>query len=377
MNILIASDSFKDVYNPVEACDIIAGALSGIQAKLVKLPMCDGGEYAYEVLRDSFHYEERVLEGVLNAYGKQMQVRYLVNGSEAHVISSEVVRLYPHEEAYKNPLLLTDYGIGQIINEVIQEGYTKIQLYLGGTSTVCAGMGMAQALGARFFSYSNEIMPAPIRGKDLKNIKRIEYEPQNNAVTLSVIVDGNAKAYEMEGITNLKIGKTFNVERREILKTCNKGIRNIINVTGVLENQDFSGAAGGILFGIEQCFRNVSYCLGSDYFVLPSSIHEVLILPDNGLFEVPELNAMVKEVNETQVERQEQLSDKVQFCDGKTVVMENAERREARLEKEKAAEKAEVKGGIHGRLEKAKAEIKAKEVNKAPKDKAKNLAEVL
>ena len=26
-------------------------------------------------------------------------------------------------------------------------------------------------------------------------------------------------------------------------------------------------------------------------------------------------------VNETQVERQEQLSDKVQFCDGKTAVM--------------------------------------------------------
>lgn len=42
---------------------------------------------------------------------------------------------------------------------------------------------------------------------------------------------------------------------------------------------------------------------------------------------------MVKEVNETKVEREEQLSDKVQFCDGKTAVMENAERREARLEK--------------------------------------------
>ena len=65
----------------------------------------------------------------------------------------------------------------------------------------------------------------------------------------------------------------------------------------------------------------------------------MLILPDNGLFEVPELNAMVKEVNETQVERQEQLSDKVQFCDGKTVVMENAERREARLEKKKQLKK--------------------------------------
>ena len=107
----------------------------------------------------------------------------------------------------------------------------------------------------------------------------------------------------------------------------------------------------------------------------------LLILPDNGIFQVPELNAMVQEVNETQVERQEQLSDKVQFCDKKTAVMENAERREARLEKAKEAEKTavkkETKGGIHGKLEKAKAEIKAKEVNKAPKDKAKNLTEVL
>lgn len=90
---------------------------------------------------------------------------------------------------------------------------------------------------------------------------------------------------------------------------------------------------------------------------------------------------LVKEVNETQVERQEQLSDKVQFCDGKTAVMENAERRETRLEKAKEAEKVtaktEAKGGIHGKLEKAKAEIKAKGADTIPKDKAKDLATVL
>ena len=59
------------------------------------------------------------------------------------------------------------------------------------------------------------------------------------------------------------------------------------------------------------------------------------------------------------------------------VPVENAERREARLEKGKAAEKAEVKGGIHGRLEKAKAEIKAKEADKVPKNKSKDLAAAL
>ena len=63
------------------------------------------------------------------------------------------------------------------------------------------------------------------------------------------------------------------------------------------------------------------------------------------------------------------------------VPVENAERREARLEKEKAAEKAtgrtEAKGGIHGKLEKAKAEIKAKEADKTPKNKSKDLAAAL
>ena len=63
------------------------------------------------------------------------------------------------------------------------------------------------------------------------------------------------------------------------------------------------------------------------------------------------------------------------------VVMENAARREARLEKAKEAEKAVAKvpekGGIHGKLEKAKNEMKAKETSKIPKDKSRDLATVL
>lgn len=156
-------------------------------------------------------------------------------------------------------------------------------------------------------------------------------------------------------------------------------LQTVENPMFCLTNESKQNGAGLLLQ--EDIRKRIGECLGSDYFVIPSSIHEVLILPDNGAFKVPELNAMVKEVNETQVDVQEQLSDKVQFCDEKTAVMENAERREARLEKEKAAEKAsaktEVKGGIHGKLEKAKAEIKTKETEKVPKNKSKDLAATL
>ena len=50
---------------------------------------------------------------------------------------------------------------------------------------------------------------------------------------------------------------------------------------------------------------------GGDFFILPSSIHEILIVPDNGKMDLKELEAMVKEVNATQVAPADKLTDSV------------------------------------------------------------------
>ena len=49
----------------------------------------------------------------------------------------------------------------------------------------------------------------------------------------------------------------------------------------------------------------------SDLYVLPSSIHEVIILPKNVNFDVNELTSMVQAVNGTEVRPEEVLSDHV------------------------------------------------------------------
>ena len=54
--------------------------------------------------------------------------------------------------------------------------------------------------------------------------------------------------------------------------------------------------------------------LKSDYYVLPSSIHECLILPAEG-FSGSQLRSMVREINETRLPPQEVLSDQVYFYD--------------------------------------------------------------
>lgn len=58
----------------------------------------------------------------------------------------------------------------------------------------------------------------------------------------------------------------------------------------------------GVLDGIAQK-------TGSNLFILPSSIHEVILLPDMGSEDSEELKKMIREVNSTQVAPEEVLSD--------------------------------------------------------------------
>ena len=50
-------------------------------------------------------------------------------------------------------------------------------------------------------------------------------------------------------------------------------------------------------------------------FILPSSIHEMLLIPDNGDFEIECLSKMVREVNDTQVDEEEQLQSRAYVLD--------------------------------------------------------------
>ena len=65
---------------------------------------------------------------------------------------------------------------------------------------------------------------------------------------------------------------------------------------------------------------------GGSFYILPSSIHEVLIIPDNGKFDTASLEQMVREVNATTVDITEQLTDSVYHYDAETKVFELAEK---------------------------------------------------
>lgn len=61
--------------------------------------------------------------------------------------------------------------------------------------------------------------------------------------------------------------------------------------------------------------KRIGEILGKDYYVLPSSLHEVIIVPEGTGPTIKELQTMVREANRTVVEPQEVLSNKVLYFD--------------------------------------------------------------
>lgn len=79
----------------------------------------------------------------------------------------------------------------------------------------------------------------------------------------------------------------------------------------VLSNKLRSFGATSMLY--EGILEKVGQKLGENYYILPSSIHEVIVVPESKSPVKQDLEEMVREINETQVEEEEVLSDRVYY----------------------------------------------------------------
>ena len=121
-----------------------------------------------------------------------------------------------------------------------------------------------------------------------------------------------------------------------------------IHGAGIIAYQDF----------MDQAAERV----GGSFYILPSSLHEVLLVPDNGQMTLPELESMVREVNATQVAPEDKLTDSVYHYDAQAKVFELGEKFVEREATKESAEKSEEKGSVLGELK-----AKREEVAKQPK----------
>lgn len=118
---------------------------------------------------------------------------------------------------------------------------------------------------------------------------------------------------------------------------------------GILEGRPFEpmyvlcekdSPFGASVIARQDILEAVGDVLQDDYYVLPSSIHEVIILPAQAGNRIGDLDTLVREVNENEVSSQEKLSDHVQFYDWSMNRLMNADEYRRKMERESEPEES-------------------------------------
>ena len=93
---------------------------------------------------------------------------------------------------------------------------------------------------------------------------------------------------------------------------------------------------GASLITLPDLLDQIGDIVQDDFYILPSSLHEVIIVPQNTQMSLDELSEMVHSINESQVAAEELLSNKVQHYDTKAHLLENAYAHQMRIEHEQS-----------------------------------------
>lgn len=150
--VVAAPGAFKECLSAAEAARAIEAGIRAAcpEARVVRMPMADGGEGTVEALVAACGGQMAAFE-VTGPLGDPVEARYgLINGGQTAVVEmAEAAGLHLVPPAHRNPLHTTTRGLGELLAHALNEGARQVILGIGGSATCDGGAGMAQALGWR------------------------------------------------------------------------------------------------------------------------------------------------------------------------------------------------------------------------------------
>lgn len=100
---------------------------------------------------------------------------------------------------------------------------------------------------------------------------------------------------------------------------------------------------------------------GGDLFVIPSSVHEVLLVPDDGTMNRTDLENIIRDINAHEVDPKDRLSDNLYHYDSKDHRLERAVDFEERMEMEKSIARNVEKVSVKDKLKDAEVRVQGQQ----------------
>ncbi len=252
MKVLVAPDSFKGSLTSGQIIELVEAAGKRVlpDCQVLKMPIADGGEGTVDALVEILKGEKRqlavknpLLETVYAAYG-------IVNGDTAVIEMAQASGLPLIEMERRNPLYTSTYGTGELIRGVLEAGFRKIIIGIGGSATNDGGIGAMEALGARFLDGQGRQVKGI--GESLGAIETIDLSnlmPELKAADIQVMCDVDNPLTGQRGATFVygpqKGGTAEILERLEVgMLHYERLIRRDLGID--LSQIEGAGAAGGL-----------------------------------------------------------------------------------------------------------------------------------
>ena len=258
MKILIAPDKFKGSLSALEVCQAIEKGIKkkGKDLEVIIHPMADGGDGSLLVLKDYLSLSPQEILTV-DPIGREISARYFTSSEAAFIEVASASGLVLLSQEERDPMKTSTFGTGIMIADAIAKGFRQVYLFLGGSATNDAGMGIASALGCQFLDEQKEIVK-PIGG-NLQQVKYIEARPHFDFknINLTLLCDVINPLFGRNGAAHIYAAqKGASPEQIEYL---DEGLKNVSQVlqrqTGIdVSHLPGSGAAGGIGGGLVALF---------------------------------------------------------------------------------------------------------------------------
>lgn len=259
--ILVCPSGFKESLDPNTAADCIVAGIYRVMphASVIKAPLVDGGEGFTKALVASTGGKLHHVQ-IVGPVGNTVQSHFGFLGGEQsgtaviEMAAAAGLSLVPRGQ--RNPLYTTTYGVGQLIAAALDAGAEHILLGCGDSGTCDGGIGMAQALGARFYNSDGSIVPIASGGKALATVSHVDLSTLHNRLSL-IPIDAAVNWHNVlcgeKGVARI-FGLQKGASPREVEELDHAMTRVASLVTAVLGKEisqsPGSGASGGLGAGL-------------------------------------------------------------------------------------------------------------------------------
>jgi len=161
---VLAPDSFKESMSAKIACEAMERGIRKVlpDAKVVQVPMADGGEGTVDALVDGSGGTsvEVTVSGPIPTEKVRTYFGLSADKQTAVIEMAKANGIELLAEEKRNPLITSTYGTGEMIKAALDQGVKKIIIGIGGSVTNDGGAGMAQALGVRLLDKDSNDLAA-------------------------------------------------------------------------------------------------------------------------------------------------------------------------------------------------------------------------